>query len=94
MDFFIIYLALLGVMSMIALAAYAVDKKSSAKETNARMPEMVLLSLTTFGGALGAMVGIYVLRHKSNFVTKFHFGITVWCSLIVQLAIAALFILA
>ncbi len=89
-----IYLIILGAMSVITLATYAIDKKNSSNEANARMPEMVLLSLTTFGGAFGALIGIYVLRHKSNFVTKFHFGITVWLSLIVQAAIAVLFILA
>jgi uncharacterized membrane protein YsdA (DUF1294 family) len=89
-----IYLIILGVMSIITLSAYAIDKKNSAKESNGRTPEIVLLSLTTFGGAIGALVGIYVLRHKSNFVTKFHFGITVWLSAIVQAAIAVLFIFA
>ncbi len=90
---FCIYLILLAIMSLITLIAYATDKKKSAREGNARMPEMVLLSLTTFGGAVGALIGIYVLRHKSNFVTKFHFGITVWLSAIVQAAIAVLLIL-
>ncbi len=89
-----IYLILLVAVSAVTLLAYAVDKKNSANEANARMPEMVLLSLTTFGGAIGALIGIYVLRHKSNFVTKFHFGITVWLSAIVQAAIAVLLILA
>ena len=89
-----VYLIILGVMSVITLAAYAIDKKNSSRESNGRTPEIVLLSLTTFGGAIGALVGIYVLRHKSNFVTKFHFGITVWLSAIVQAAIAVLFILA
>ena len=89
-----VYLIILGVMSIITLAAYAIDKKNSSNEANGRTPEIVLLSLTTFGGAIGALVGIYVLRHKSNFVTKFHFGITVWLSAIVQAAIAVLFILA
>ncbi len=88
------YLIILGVMSVITLLAYAIDKKNSSKESNGRTPEIILLSLTTFGGALGALIGIYVLRHKSNFVTKFHFGITVWLSAIVQTAIALLFILA
>lgn len=89
-----IYLILLAVMSVITLATYAIDKKNSANEANGRIPEIVLLSLTTFGGAIGALVGIYVLRHKSNFVTKFHFGITVWLSAIIQAGIAVLFILA
>ena len=89
-----VYLIILGVMSVITLAAYAIDKKNSSNEANGRTPEIVLLSLTTFGGAIGALVGIYVLRHKSNFITKFHFGITVWLSAIIQAAIAVLFILA
>lgn len=91
---FPIYLIILCVMSIITLSAYAIDKKNSAKESNGRIPEIVLLSLTTFGGSIGALIGIYTLRHKSNFVTKFHFGITVWLSAIVQAAIAVLFIFA
>ncbi len=88
-----VYLILIAVVSVITLLAFAIDKKNSANEANARTPEIVLLSLTTFGGAIGALVGMYVLRHKSNFVTKFHFGITVWLSVIVQAAIAGLLIL-
>ncbi len=87
-----IYLLRLTIISLITLYAFIKDKKNSSRETNARIPEIVLLSLTTFGGALGALIGIYVFRHKSNFVTKFHFGITVWLSLIVQAAIVVLLI--
>ena len=89
-----IYFILLVAVSAVTLLAFAIDKKNSSNEANARMPEMVLLSLTTFGGAIGALIGIYVLRHKSNFVTKFHFGITVWLSAIVQAVIAVLLIAA
>ncbi len=86
------YLIKLATMSLITLYAYIIDKKNSSRESNARIPEIVLLSLTTFGGAIGALIGIYGFRHKSNFVTKFHFAITVWLSLIVQIAIAVLLI--
>ncbi len=89
----LIYLIILAVVSVVTLLLFAIDKKNSANEANARIPEIVLLSLMTFGGALGGLVGMYVLRHKSNFVTKFHFAITVWASLIVQAVLAVLFIL-
>ncbi len=88
-----VYLAVIAVMSIFTLLCFAVDKKNSSNEANARTPEIVLLSLTTFGGAIGAMVGMYVLRHKSNFVTKFHFAITAWLSLAVQAALAVLLVI-
>ena len=58
------------------------------------MPEIVLLTLTTFGGAVGAMIGMYVLRHKTNPVTKFHFAVTAWLSLAVQAALGVLLLLS
>lgn len=81
------YLVMIGICSFINLILFAVDKKLSANEANARIPEIVLLSMTAFGGAPGAAIGMYVIRHKTNFVTKFHFAITVWLSLICQAAL-------
>lgn len=83
-----IYLIVIAAMSVINLIAFAADKKQSGNESNGRIPEIVLLSLTSFGGAAGAMIGMYVLRHKTNPVTKFHFAITAWLSLAVQVAVA------
>ena len=81
------YIIIICIVSLITLAAFAVDKIKSKDEGNTRIPEMVLLSLCTFGGSIGALIGMYVLRHKTNFITKFHFAITVWLSFAVQLAI-------
>ena len=89
---FLAYLILIGVMSLITLCTFAFDKARSKNEANTRTPEIVLLSLISFGGALGGLVGMYVLRHKTNFITKFHFGITVWLSALLQAAIAGLLI--
>ena len=89
----IIYFALLAVMSLITLLSFAKDKQKSSGEGNGRTPEIVLLSLITFGGAVGGLLGMYVLRHKTNPVTKFHFAITEWLSLIVQAAIAVLLVI-
>ena len=87
-----VYLGLLPVMSIATLAFFAVDKKNSSREGRGRVPEIVLLSLCNFGGALGALIGMYGLRHKTNPVTKFHFFVTLWLSLVVQTALAALMV--
>ena len=90
MNLFIIFLIVAGVMSLLTLAVFALDKKLSGKESNGRIPEIVLLSLTTFFGAPGALIGMYVLRHKTNFATKFHFAVTLWLALALQAAIGVL----
>lgn len=85
------YTILIIVMSVITFAAFAIDKARSSNEANSRMPEMVLLSLMTFGGSFGGMIGMYVLRHKTNIATKLHFAITVWVSLAVQVILFIMF---
>ena len=52
----------------------------------------MVLSLCSFGGAIGACIGMYGLRHKTNPVTKFHFFVTLWLSLVVQAALATLMV--
>lgn len=89
----IVYFAILGVMSLITLLAFAKDKQNSSNEGNGRTPEIVLLSLISFGGAVGGLLGMYVLRHKTNPVTKFHFAVTEWMSLVFQAAIAILLVI-
>ena len=54
-----------AIMSMIALIAYALDKRK-AKKRRWRTPESVLLSLGFFGGAVGALLGMCVIRHKTR----------------------------
>lgn len=88
-----IYLIVVGVMSLLTLLFFAVDKKKSGKEEAARLPEVALLTLMGMGGAPGGLVGMYVLRHKTNFKTKFHFGITVWLSAALQAGLLVLLIL-
>ena len=76
----IAYLSAEAVMSIVTFIMFALDKKKSAGEDKGRIPEIVLLSLAAFCGAPGAFIGMYVLRHKTNFKTKFHFAITVACA--------------
>lgn len=78
-----IYIITLAVMSVLTFVAFAIDKIKSSGDSS-RIPEMVLLSLITFGGSVGGLIGIYVLRHKTNPITKFHFALTEFAALAVQ----------
>jgi len=78
-----IYVIVLAAMSVLCAAAFGIDKIKSKGDAS-RTPEIVLLSLMTFGGAVGGLVGMYVFRHKTNPITKFHFTITLFVSLAVQ----------
>lgn len=81
-----VYSIILAVMSVLAIIIFAVDKIAS-KENRKRVPESVLLSLISFGGAAGGIIGMYVFRHKTVFRDKFQFGIGLWISLIIQIAV-------
>ncbi len=62
---FLIVLAVYAVVSVIAFAFYASDKKK-AKAGAWRVPEKVLLGLGFFGGSIGALLGMKLLRHKTK----------------------------
>ncbi len=53
------------IMSLIAYIFYGRDKRL-AREKAWRIPEKVLLSLSLFGGAAGALLGMQVFRHKTK----------------------------
>ena len=77
------YIITLAAMSVLTFIAFAIDKIKSSGD-NSRIPEIVLLSLISFGGSVGGLIGIYVLRHKTNPITKFHFALTEFAALAVQ----------
>ena len=60
-----ILLAAYAVVSVIAFCFYAADKKK-AKKGAWRIPEKVLLGLGFLGGAIGALLGMKLLRHKTK----------------------------
>jgi len=61
----IYYLGFVTIMSVITFMAYGIDKYKAKKQFK-RIRERTLLTLAFIGGALGAIVGSYVFRHKSN----------------------------
>ncbi len=54
-----------AVMSLIAFWLYWRDKRK-AKKHRFRIPEAVLLGVGFLGGAVGALLGMNVLRHKTR----------------------------
>ena len=63
--YMIAYGAFIFLMSVIAFILYGVDKRKAKKEMW-RIPEAVLLGWGFFGGAIGALCGMKVFRHKTK----------------------------
>ncbi len=70
---------------------FVIDKKRSIAGSSARIPEVTLISLIDFGGFLGGMLGMYVLRHKSNFTAKPYFAVSLFLSWILHFFILFFF---
>ncbi|MBO4531807.1 MAG: DUF1294 domain-containing protein [Paludibacteraceae bacterium] len=86
MKYLFIYLIIISIITFIV---YAWDKRK-AKKGAWRTPESTLLLLAAVGGSVGALLAMYMLRHKTNH-KKFFLGVP--AILIAQLAIAAYFLL-
>ena len=63
--YMLFYLALLALVSLVALIAYAWDKYK-ARRGMWRIPEAFLLGVGFCGGAIGALLGMQLLRHKTK----------------------------
>ena len=84
------YAALLGVaylfvLNLATLIVYLVDK-ARAGQGSLRVPESTLLGLALIGGSLGALLGMYLVRHKTQ---KWYFKFTVPVMLAAQVALVA-----
>ena len=66
-------LAFFAVMSIIALILYKIDKVKAEKK-KWRTKEATLLGFGFFGGALGALAGMKLFRHKTKHA-KFTVGV-------------------
>jgi uncharacterized membrane protein YsdA (DUF1294 family) len=87
MDVLSPYIAVMAIVSLICLAAFSFDKFLARRAIPERVPEIVLLTLIAFGGALGGFIGRNILRHKTNMSTKFHFAVVLYPSLIIQIGL-------
>lgn len=68
----IIYLVFIGLMTLLTMAAYYIDKRKAIKGTW-RTKEKTLLLMSLLGGAIGGLVGLYGFRHKTK---HFYFVLT------------------
>ena len=76
-----LYLVLINI---ITFALYAIDKLN-AKTDSWRISERMLILFAVAGGSVGALLGMYICRHKIR-KPKFKIGIPV--ILVVQMAMA------
>jgi len=79
-ELLIIYVIAWTVFSMITFVFYAFDKRQ-AKLNKYRIRESTLLTLTLLLGSIGALIGIYGLKHKSKHIL---FVVVSWTSLILH----------
>ncbi len=87
------YVIPLGVMSLLALIAFGVDKARAA-DGRRRIPELTLLSLAALGGSVGAVLGSLLFHHKTNVRNKLHFFITLYGSLAMHMALLVMLVLS
>lgn len=87
MFYFLIYLAIINVVSFIFMLA----DKIKAKKNRWRTPERTLLGICAIGGSLGGYLAMQLFRHKTKH-PQFSIGIPVMLALHIVLFVA-LFVL-
>ncbi len=85
----IIIPAYLIVLNLLAFLLMGLDK-AKARRHRWRIPEKALFLSAILGGSIGAIAGMQLFRHKTKHAS---FRIGMPCILILQLALAAYFIL-
>ena len=64
-DFLLVYLIAVAAVCVIAFITYYIDKIKAQKKAW-RVKESVLLGLGVIGGALGALLAMNLIRHKTK----------------------------
>lgn len=78
-----ILLIYLGIINFVTFAAFAVDKVNAA-EHRSRIRIITLLGLAFIGGSVGALLAMYLLRHKTR---KDYFTVGVPLIMIMQVVV-------
>lgn len=77
------------IINAIAFCLMLIDKYKARKNLW-RIPEATLISTALLGGSIGALIGMYTVRHKTRHI-KFTVGIPL--ILLVQIALAQFLLL-
>lgn len=85
MKYIMIYLILINAFSLLLM----ILDKYKARRNLWRIPERVLLGAAAIGGSVGALAGMYLVRHKTKHL---HFSIGIPVMLVIQV-IAGIWIL-
>lgn len=80
MKILLIYAA---IVNAAALAAMGIDKLKAIKQLW-RIPEKTLFLLAAIGGSVGALIGMYLFRHK---IRKWYFVVGMPAILIAQISL-------
>ena len=67
LDHTFIVMAILAFMNLISFSFYVSDK-NKAKKGKWRIPEATLVGLAWLFGSVGALIGMYVYRHKTKHI--------------------------
>lgn len=78
-----ILLVYLGVINFVTFAAFAIDKVNAA-EHRSRIRIITLLGLAFIGGSVGALLAMYLLRHKTR---KDYFTVGIPLIMIMQVVV-------
>ena len=83
--------AALGILNLVTMIVYAADKHiAKSRSGKRRVPERTLLLLSFAGGCVGALLGMFLFRHKTKhtrFLLLVPLSVLLWAA-----AIALLFI--
>ena len=85
-----ILVAYLVIINFITFAAFAVDK-IAAIERKSRIKIVTLLALSFFGGSIGGLIAMYLLRHKTK---KDYFTVGIPLIMIMQVVLLLLLLTA
>lgn len=80
MDYYLIFL---GIMSILTYVIYKVDKVK-AINNKYRIKESTLLLFSFIGGSIGALLAMYIIRHKNKKIKFIFFN---WLFLLIHLII-------